>query len=189
MGAPGPRARILPPTSGPVGAASAGVRHLRVTPIPRREPPRITADEAFEVAPLPSGDYVQGVLALSDPHDESFFERQPTARQHLPRPDAFARSLGQALVEVMWGARPSTQVVRWTTAEVYAVVARRSLVAVRRGLGGGRPPVVKRVRVCEPADGVAEAALVVIAGGRVRALALRLEGLDGRWVVTQILVG
>ena len=189
MGAPGPDGRVVAPTFGQSRTRSTRARSLRVSPIPRREPPRITADEAFETPPTAGAAYVQGVLALSDPDDDGFFDRQPTARVQLPRPDAFARSLGQALVEVMWGARPSTQVVRWTTAEVYAVVARRSLVAVRRGLRGGRPPVVTGVRVCEPADGVAEAALVVIAGGRVRALALRLEGLDGRWVVTEILVG
>lgn len=173
---------------GAQGPSSSGSRRLRVTPIPRREPARITADEAFET-PAPPTSYVQGVLALADPEDDHYFDRQPTRRQHLPPPEAFAHSIGQALVEVMWGVRPSTQVVRWTTAEVYAVVARRSLVAVRRGLRGGRHPVVLSCRVCEPADGVAEAALVVIAGGRVRAVALRLEGLDGRWVVTELLVG
>lgn len=191
---------------------------LRVTPIPRREPPRITADDAFAPTPPPTG-FVQGVLALvdpaPDPHDahgtggvgspggtrgtggtdpaapadDPYFDRQPTARQHLPRPEAFAAGLGQALVEVMWGARPPSQVVRWTSDDVQAVVARRSLVATRRGLRSGRPPVVRRVRVCEPADGIAEVSLVVIAGGRVRAIALRLEGLDGRWVVTELLVG
>jgi hypothetical protein len=30
---------------------------------------------------------------------------------------------------------------------------------------------------------------VVVAHGRVRALALRLEGLDGRWFDTQLTVG
>ncbi len=189
MGARRSDARSVAPASGPSRPPSTGARRLRVSPIPRREPPRITADEAFATPATAGADYVQGVLALSDADDDGFFDPQPTARQMLPHPEAFARSIGQALVEVMWGARPSTQVVRWTTADVYAVVARRSLVAVRRGLRGGRPPVVTGARVCEPADGVAEAALVVIAGGRVRALALRLEGLDGRWVVTELLVG
>jgi aerobic-type carbon monoxide dehydrogenase small subunit (CoxS/CutS family) len=48
---------------------------------------------------------------------------------------------------------------------------------------------VRTVRVCEPADGVAEACAVVIDGNRVRALALRLVGLDGRWRVEALQVG
>jgi hypothetical protein len=37
------------------------------------------------------------------------------------------------------------------------------------------------VRVCIPAEGVAEASAVVDEGARTRALALRLEADDGRW--------
>jgi hypothetical protein len=45
------------------------------------------------------------------------------------------------------------------------------------------------VRVCEPADGVAEAAAVVHGPQRTRAVALRLEGMDGRWRVTAFQAG
>ncbi|WP_344222945.1 Rv3235 family protein [Lapillicoccus jejuensis] len=184
-----------------------------MTPVPRREPPVISADEAFAPAPAPTG-YVQGALALApapfpsdarargglparravaagpvDDEPDPLFDRQPTSRVDLPPPGPFAARIGQALVEVLWGARPAVQVVRWTSQEVHAVVARRSLVAARRGLRARRPPVVRRVRVCEPADGVAEVGLVVVDGDRVRAVALRLTGLDGRWVITELQVG
>jgi hypothetical protein len=45
------------------------------------------------------------------------------------------------------------------------------------------------VHVSEPADGVAEACAVVDTGPRRRAIALRLEGLDGRWRCTQLQFG
>jgi hypothetical protein len=38
--------------------------------------------------------------------------------------------------------------------------------------------------VDEPADGVAEVCAVVSHGERFRAIALRLEGIDGRWRCT-----
>jgi hypothetical protein len=44
-------------------------------------------------------------------------------------------------------------------------------------------------RVFEPADGVAEASAVFRGGGNVRALAFRLEGLDGRWRITALELG
>jgi hypothetical protein len=49
--------------------------------------------------------------------------------------------------------------------------------------------MVRSVRVCLPADGVAEASAVVVSRGRVLAVALRLEGLDGRWRMTALEVG
>ncbi|MFP5347666.1 MAG: Rv3235 family protein [Actinomycetes bacterium] len=49
--------------------------------------------------------------------------------------------------------------------------------------------MVKKVRVCEPADGVVEGCGVVVQGDRVRAVAVRLEGMDGRWRATAVEVG
>ena len=89
----------------------------------------------------------------------------------------------------MAGVRPAPQLLRWTTPEVYAVVARRAAVSARRGMPPARRTVVRSLRICEPADGVAEASAVVVDGGRVRALAMRLVGLDGRWRVEALQVG
>jgi hypothetical protein len=52
-----------------------------------------------------------------------------------------------------------------------------------------RRAVVRGVRVCEPADGVAETCAVVVDGARVRALAMRLVGVDGRWRIEALQVG
>jgi hypothetical protein len=89
----------------------------------------------------------------------------------------------------MAGVRQPPQILRWTTPEVYAVVARRGAVSARRGTPATRRAVVRSVRVCEPADGVAEACAVVLDGGRVRALAMRLVGMDGRWRIEALQVG
>jgi len=48
---------------------------------------------------------------------------------------------------------------------------------------------LRRLIVSEPADGVAEVTAVVERGPRTRALALRMEGRDGRWVVTALQMG
>ena len=70
-----------------------------------------------------------------------------------------------------------------------AVSARRAAGEGRRGAPAAGRAVVRSVRLCEPADGVAEASAVVVDGGRVRALAFRLVGLDGRWRVEALQVG
>ena len=114
---------------------------------------------------------------------EEWAEPQPTPRVALPDPAGWAPRLAQAMVEVVGGERPLAQLVRWTSAEVYD--------RLRRGLGWGRErdpmrAVVRSVTVSEPADGVAEVAAIVRRGPRCTALALRLEGLDGRWQCTAL---
>lgn len=176
------------PVSQPQPLGSRNQSGFSVRCIPDTAPPRIPADEAwsFETAP-----YTQEALALDFfPAVEDDFARQPTRSSNLPEPEPFTAKIAQAIVEVISGQRPATQLIRHTSPTVYSVLARRALVSSRRAVSGPRrAAVVRRVRVCEPADGVVEACAVVVAHGRVRALALRLEGLDGRWLVTQVAVG
>jgi hypothetical protein len=175
--------------------AAPALRPLRVLPIPPNRPPVFTGSVRDLLTEQERPRYIQDALAVdfANATDEQVFGRQPTARVDLPDPRDWAAHLAQAIVEVMAGSRSAPQVIRWTTSEVYAVIARRHAVAARRAAlsGQGRRvrAVVMRVIVCEPADGVAEASAVVIDGTRVRALAMRMVGQDGRWRVEALQVG
>nr|WP_162529402.1 Rv3235 family protein [Segeticoccus rhizosphaerae] len=48
---------------------------------------------------------------------------------------------------------------------------------------------MRSVHLCQPVDGVVEACAVVLDGGRVRAMALRMSGVDHRWLVTALQLG
>lgn len=179
---------------------NAGVLHVASPQRPL--PAAVSLEEAVRLSRLArearegSNGYVQCTFAVdfAAAADEQFFGPQRTARADLPDPTAWAARIAHALIEVMTGLRPAPQVVRWTTPEVYAVVARRSALAARRAAAGRAPRVrqvvrVRRVRICEPVDGVVEAAVVVQHGIRVRAVALRLVGQDGKWRVSALQVG
>lgn len=161
-----------------------------VRPVPITEPPLISTEEAYR--PTAPEAYAQAALALDftvGPEDDDT-ARRPTMRNQLPDPRPFVAKIAQAIIEVIAAQRPAPQLIRHTSPVIYSGLARRAVVAARRQPAGPRrPAVVRRVRVCEPADGIVEACAVVVAHGRVRALALRLEGLDGRWLVTQLTVG
>jgi hypothetical protein len=160
---------------------------LRSLPVPATEP----AVEHGEVSRSVSQHPAQGVLALlpSDVDDESRWERQPTPSSELPDPARWGRRISQVVVAVLAGHRPSAQLLRWTTEQVYREVRTRALPLPSgrdqsRSLGPAHRPRVGSVRVSEPRDGVAEVAAVIHRRHRVQAMALRLEGRDGRWVVT-----
>ena len=176
----------------PAAATSPAGQPIRVRRIPDISPPSIDSRTA---APPEMSPFVQGTLAISfarrhngEPDDLSFFAPQRTLSSDLPEPQAWVRHMAQALIEVLSGARPAPQVIRWTTPEVYSALARRNAVAGRH-TNLTRPAVVRRVTICEPADGVVEACAVVVDNGRVRALAMRLTGVDHRWVVSALQVG
>jgi hypothetical protein len=102
----------------------------------------------------------------------------------LPDPRRWSAKLTQAVMETLYGPRPIQQLARWTDGNVYRAIARR--VAARTGPTTGAPPQVRSVRVCRPAPTVAEASVVVQTGRRVRAVALRLEIRDRRWLCTAL---
>ena len=180
--------------AGPAAARPAGIR---ARALPDISPPTIDSRSAV---PWDLSPFVQGTLAISfsgafdlarasrDPGDPELVGHRATFASDLPEPEAWVRHMAQALIEVMSGARPAPQVIRWTTPEVYSAVARRNAAAGRRNVAARRA-IVRQVMVCEPAAGVIEACAVVVDNGRVRALAMRLTGVDRRWVVSALQVG
>lgn len=124
--------------------------------------------------------------------EDSFFEPQPTSRSELPEPSQWARRYGQAWIEAFTGRRPVKQLTRWSSPGVLADLSRPAEATANRPALqlSGRPRrrsahmLVSGIRVDEPADGVAEVAAVIRERGRCRALMMRLEGWDGRWVCT-----
>lgn len=186
-------------------AGRRGTLGPRRIPVPDGEPPY---DDEFGVARLgsPTEQPVDGTLALAfdlpsgvpaipdapaiparlrlvggwDAAQDSHFAPQPTPRADLPDPRAWTPRLVQALVEVLGGLRPASQLVRWTSGEVYTAVTAQAAHAGKAAPRGR----VRSVHVSEPADGVAEVCALVQRGPRAHAVALRLEGIDGRWQCT-----
>ncbi len=117
-----------------------------------------------------------------DPEAWLASERTPSCE--LPAAATMARVLVLALLEVRAGVRPLQQLRRDTTPEVY--------LALRNSLGqraaGARPArgAVRSLHVQQRPEGIAEICATVRQGNRYAALALRLEGVDGRWRCTEL---
>lgn len=117
--------------------------------------------------------------------DDEDFDVVHTGRSGLPAPQGRAVVLVRAILEAIAGDRPVTQLTRWVSDDVYADIESTVCPGTPRSWAA----TVRRVIVTEPADGVAEVVAVIQRGLRSTALALRLEGLDGRWVVTALHLG
>lgn len=99
----------------------------------------------------------------------------------------------QAVVEVVGGDRPLSQLVRWTTNRVYNDLGRRVSILARTSPSSQRlrttRPQVRSVHVFQPRREVAEISVHVRHGRRSRAIAARLELRDGRWQCTVLQMG
>jgi hypothetical protein len=171
-----------------------GREHLPVTAMPVVQGALALAFTLPSGVPaVPSHPMPLSPLRVIDDDDEDF---EPdfaiTPRNSLPDPRRFAGRLAQAIIEVVSGARPVTQLVRWTNQQVYDDIRGRLKRLARRGAPGNRGIVagtVRSVHVTEPLDGVAEVCAIVQRQGRATAVALRLEGLDGSWMCTAVTFG
>ena len=181
-------------------------RTPRPLPTPPRRPPGPSDQLATVTVLSPPDDTrervalatVQGTLAL----DLGLLPTAPQVPDLRVVPDEtsaehrevqqWAARFAQATLEVLGGDRPLTQLLRWTTARVYYDLDRRVRIL---GRAGAPPrtravrPQVRSVRVFQPAPGSAEVSVHVRHGHRSRAIAARLERLDGRWRCVALQLG
>jgi len=141
---------------------------------------------------------VQGTLAL-DIHGCLGVPQTPELRvvddegKALDDVHLWSARFAQAVVEVIGGDRPLTQLVRWTTKRVYSDLGRRVRILARTSPSAQRlrtlRPQVRSVHVFQPTPDTAEVSVHVRHGHRSRALAARLELDDGRWQCTVLQLG
>ncbi len=176
---------------GDAGSTGTGAQ-LRLRPIPAHEPP---LEERRGALRLVQGTAPQLALPLrirpSVQDLDPVFGPQITDRQDLPEPGPWAQRLLQAALESLAGRRSPTQLQYWMTWSVYRDIVRVAPRGGQRRTGPlrGEGVTISRVRVCEPADGVAEVSAIARRDGRWHAVAARLEGIDGRWRCVSLTVG
>jgi hypothetical protein len=182
-----PAPRVAPPFDDEL--ALTHERHLYVVPGQRELPLEWVLPTGLPARPdLPLVLLQGGADDADEEEDQDDFGPLPTPRSELPAPGPWAGRLVQAVVEVIGGDRPLAQLVRWTHEDVYEQL--KDVAVLRRSTWPRQVRAsVRSVHVAEPADGVAEVSAVVFDGVRARAFALRLEGADGRWSCTSLMLG
>jgi len=137
---------------------------------------------------------VQGTLALDleprqsppapgpAPHRGPVAEVVPIDRRLAHGIEDWSRTYAQAAVEIVGGDRPVSQLLRWSTQEVYDDLQRRAQLVARAGRhqpGRGRVqpvrPRVQAVHTCFLSADAVEVSVHVRYGPRSRAVAARFE--------------
>ncbi len=124
---------------------------------------------------------------------EEFFGPQYNKTSELPNPESSLRALATGVVEVIAGSRQIDQLARLLTDEVYQRLARRAILARehRKEMGiktHHQNFSVQNMMNTSPRDGVIESVVLLNSQRRVRAVTIRLEGINNRWRATAVSV-
>ncbi len=156
---------------------------LRLLPAPVSCPPY---DDETGPAPLLRLVINPAPEPVVDLDDDAWLSATRTPTAELPPARAVAGALVRGVLDVLAGVRGAAQLRHDTTAELYADLLPRLTEA--RDISGLRPDAraIRSLHVQERPEGVVEVCATVVRRGRLGALALRLEGLDGRWRCTEL---
>lgn len=184
---------VLDEPDSTTAVSAPGSMPLLLRSAPRREPPFDDEQHRRHLSlvgpldqPLPF-DTASPATAASATQQATFAGR-PTGVRELPEPATFARRLVIGVIETATGRRPASQLRHHTSPTVHAGLARDAGRIDRLGTAR-RPATLHSVHISEPTDAVAEVAAVLRVGDRFRALALRLEGSEGRWRCVRLQIG
>lgn len=112
-------------------------------------------------------------------HYEQDFAPLPTPKSELPELMPWVKRLVVSLIEIWSGRRSPIQISRWCHRLIYQEVV--------RGIGRVKPlPKLRKIYINEPIEGVGEVTVTLRCGERIRSLVMRIEGVDHRWICTEL---
>jgi len=124
---------------------------------------------------------------------DGFFGIESVKKSELGDPKPVLAFLAQSVIETLAGVRDVDQSARWLSDSVYQQLRQRSLASKRSRLDKNQPAmrpnlVIGKISTFSPRDGVVEGVVVVHNRDRARAVAIRLEGYNGRWRAKSVAV-
>jgi hypothetical protein len=107
------------------------------------------------------------------------FSPTPTPQDELPEISAWVRQFTVRLLEILSARRSPHQLARWTHRTTFT-----SLLTKTKSFT--IPPQIIRVHIRQPLESLAEVSVILSYRSRTRALVMRFEGVDRRWICTVI---
>jgi hypothetical protein len=123
---------------------------------------------------IPTLDNLSGEIPDPD------FLPQPSPISDLPDASSWVQRYVVGVVEIWASRRPAMQLARWSHRKVFSQLTSPSPLAV-----GAK---IRKIYIDQPIEGVIEATVTLRIGDRVRSLSLRFEGVDKRWLCTEMVL-
>lgn len=129
-------------------------------------------------------------VARAQPSTPPIAAPSPTReRKPLGDPTPLVCTVARIALEVALGGDGINQLVRWITPDVRSRLLTQHSLARRSGYMSKGSVHIQRVRLCRVSADAVEAAVVATEGELAHAIALRLETVSKRWLITVMDVG
>jgi Family of unknown function (DUF6459) len=112
---------------------------------------------------------------------EPRLQPKPSPLTDLPELEQWVSRYVVSLIEVWSGRRAPLQLARWTHRKVFEELMRST--GAKRAL-----PKIRNIYISQPIDGVGEVTVTLRYDERVRSLVMRFEGVDKRWLCTELIL-
>jgi hypothetical protein len=108
------------------------------------------------------------------------FLPKPSPLSDLPDITSWVKRYVVAVIEIWGSKRPAMQLARWSHRKVFKQLTSPSQIGV-----GAK---IRKIYISQPIEGVIESTVTLQIGNRVRSLSLRFEGVDKRWLCTELVI-
>lgn len=142
---------------------------------PNREPVIVPEGISSKLYLVPTPDLIEG----EEPDVES--PPRPSSLKELPDLNTWVTRYAISALEIMGARRTPTQLARWSHRLVYSKML--SMIGIFETL-----PKIRKIYICQPLEGIAETTITIRMGERVRSLILRFEGVNERWLCTEMVL-
>ncbi len=137
-------------------------------------------NESLDLKPLSSRLYLVPTPITFEGEDvEPDVQYKPSALKDLPDLEEWVSRYLVSLLEIWAGKRGAMQLARWTHPRTFEAVT-GSIKAK------SATPKIRKIYISEPIEGVGEVTVTLRYDDRVRSLAMRFEGVDKRWLCTEL---
>jgi Family of unknown function (DUF6459) len=109
---------------------------------------------------------------------DSEYLPKPSPLSELPETLSWVKRYAIGVIEIWGGKRPAIQLARWSHRKVF-----RELTSPAELQSKAR---IRKIYLNQPIEGVIEATVTLAIADRVRSLSLRFEGVDKRWLCTEL---
>ena len=110
---------------------------------------------------------------------EPGFEPVPTSATELPELHTWTMKFAISVVEIWAGRRQPAQLISKCHRQIYMQLLKQ--VGSQKEIGR-----IRSIHQCEPLDGICESTVTVRFGDRLRVMVIRFEGVDQRWLCTEL---
>lgn len=138
--------------------------------------------DLFSQTPFPEfhqEPYLYKISSLySEDYDPDFAPRLTSARE-LPALTSWTNKFALGVLEIWAGKRPPSQLARWCHTSVYSELS--SSIGYQKEVGK-----LRKIYIHEPLDGLCESTATVRFKERLRSMTMRFEGVDQKWLCTNL---